>query len=443
MKTNPLPFYLIILFFNLHLLHGSSRVSFSRPGEMMRIPSVDHSIAEKYITINISNEFLSSYQQNSSFSMNTISKSGYHYGLSYVKPVSPSNSVEMGFHVQKNILVYENINFDIGIHDIVFRQGAYESSGLNTNNLSLFAILSTNKIFPDYSISTHLGLGTGKVIDDSEKYDGSDPPQKIGAFIGFQLKKPFLNNDEDMTILTEFDGSGINVGIQIPFFKLYQINLGVTHFENFGGFALDNNAALSNNSPAITMGITMNIPRLSTKFNNISSLPAGQGVYSKTDSSILFYDPICTEIVETLRDSIRVANNQIKDLDDHKIMLLHKEALLTDSTHKYILKEKITLSKQNEAMRHLSRSLRLFYDERYREALGEVNLAIATNPNLAIAYGRRGSIYYKLDDMHRATLNWNVALQLDPEFTEIHDMLKASNENKLEAIEISKNSNKN
>ena len=33
------------------------------------------------------------------------------------------------------------------------------------------------------------------------------------------LKKPFLNNDEDMTILTEFDGSGINIGIQIPFLK--------------------------------------------------------------------------------------------------------------------------------------------------------------------------------------------------------------------------------
>ena len=96
---------------------------------------------------------------------------------------------------------------------------------------------------------------------------------------------------------------------------------------------------------------------------------------------------------------------------------------------------------QNTAMRHLSRSLRLFYDNSYQEALEKVNLAINANPNLAIAYGRKGSIYYKLGDMRRATLNWNVALQLDPEFTEIHDMLKASNDNRLEPIEISKTLN--
>ena len=94
-------------------------------------------------------------------------------------------------------------------------------------------------------------------------------------------------------------------------------------------------------------------------------------------------------------------------------------------------------------MRHLSRSLRFFYDERYRDALSEVSSAVEANPNLAIAYGRRGSIYYKLGDLRRATLNWNVALQLDPEFTEIYDMLKASDENLLKSIEISRNLDEN
>ena len=90
-------------------------------------------------------------------------------------------------------------------------------------------------------------------------------------------------------------------------------------------------------------------------------------------------------------------------------------------------------------MRHLSRSLRFFYDGRYRDALSEINSSIEANPNLAIAYGRRGSIYYKLDDIRRATLNWNAALQLDPEFTEIYDVLKASDENRLKSVEISRN----
>ena len=86
-------------------------------------------------------------------------------------------------------------------------------------------------------------------------------------------------------------------------------------------------------------------------------------------------------------------------------------------------------------MRHLSRSLRYYYNQSYRDALSEVNIALEANPNLAIAYGRRGSIYYKLGDVRRATLNWNVALQLDPEFTEIYEMLKAFREQFGEEIE--------
>ena len=108
-----------------------------------------------------------------------------------------------------------------------------------------------------------------------------------------------------------------------------------------------------------------------------------------------------------------------------------------------LLREEVTKAKQNEAMRHLSRSLRYYYDQHYRDALSEVNIAIEANPNLAIAYGRRGSIYYKLGDVRRATLNWNVALQLDPEFTEIHEMLKAFDENLLKSIEISKSIGEN
>ena len=122
----------------------------------------------------------------------------------------------------------------------------------------------------------------------------------------------------------------------------------------------------------------------------------------------------------------------------HNNMLQHSEAILMDSTRKNLLKEQVSLANQNKSMRHLSRSLRYFYEEEYRTALSEVNIAIDLNPNLAIAYGRRGSIYYKLGDKRRATLNWNVALQLDPEFQEIYEMLQASDEDRLKPIEISK-----
>ena len=440
--VSPKFLFVLIFFYNIDFVEANSRVSFSRPGEMIRIPSVGHSISRNLFNINLSYELLSSTQGNSNLSINTIGKSGYQYGISFVRPESPANSIEMGFHFQKNVLVYGNVNLDIGAHDIFLRQGNYSTNGLATKDISLFAVISTDKTIKDYSISTHFGLGTGKIVQDPQKYL-SDLEQTVGIFLGFQFTTPLLKKNGGVRLLTEFDGMGVNLGLRIPILNLYQFNLGITHFDNFGNFATkdknppDYDAELTEYAPAIILGFTMNIPRLYGD-KNISTYSMGAGIYSQTDSSILFYNPICTEVVESLRDSIRVGNNVIENLDAYNIMLLHKEALLLDSTRKNLLREGISQSKQNEAMRYLSRSLRFFYDARYRDALSEVNTALKINPNLAIAYGRRGSIYYKLGDIRRATLNWNAALQLDPEFTEIYDMLKASGENRLKSVEISK-----
>ena len=222
----------------------------------------------------------------------------------------------------------------------------------------------------------------------------------------------------------------------------YFFQLGIARFENFGEFASEDGvgtvyAPLNEYAPAITFGISVDIPRVFGT-NDESGYNMGNGIYAKTDSSILYYDPICTDVVEILRDSIKVSNNMIDNLNSYNNMLQHSEAVLIDSTRNSLLREQVDQSNQNKAMRHLSRSLRYFYDEKYQIALSEVNIAIESNPDLAIAYGRRGSIYYKLGDTRRATLNWNVALQLDPEFTEIHEMLQAADENRLKPVVIKK-----
>ena len=329
----------------------------------------------------------------------------------------------------------------VGVHDILYRQGSDSSNGLDTKGISIFAVLSNKKEFDDYTISTHLGLGSGKINEDSHLFT-SNPNQNIGVFLGFEFKTPYLKKNGGISFITEFDGKGLNLGSRIPIMRSYQLNLGITNFENFGEFATEDKrgtdfSKLIGSAPSIIIGLSMNIPKIIKTDNNISSLD--NGVYAKNDSSILYYDPICKEIVEVLRDSIRVEQNLVENLSDHNKMLLHSESILIDSTRNDLLKLEIMNNKQNKSMRHLSRSLRFFYDEQYRDALSEVNIAIEENPNLAIAYGRRGSIYYKLGDKRRATLNWNVALQLDPEFTEIYEILKASEENRLQPIEISKN----
>ena len=44
-------------------------------------------------------------------------------------------------------------------------------------------------------------------------------------------------------------------------------------------------------------------------------------------------------------------------------------------------------------------------------------------PSLAIAYARKGTVYYKMGDIQNATINWNLALKYDPEYTEVQKML--------------------
>ena len=425
------------------VIDANSRVAFSRPGNMMRVPNVDINMYKNLLAVNVSSEYLSSSQNSSAFSVNTMGKSSYLYGLSFVKPVNPANSGELGFHLQKNMFKYGNVNIDVGIQDVIFRQGSdsADDDGLDTKGVSLFAVLSSAKKKDDYAIATHLGFGSGKINEDSHLYV-SNQKQNVGVFLGFNFTTPFMKKNGGINFLTEFDGKGLNIGVSIPILKSTHINLGITHFENFGDFATEDRtdwSALKGDAPSITFGMGINVPRIfdADEAEELSE-QLGDGIYGETDSSILYYDPICTDVVETLRDSIKVSKNMIDNLNDYNNMLQHNEAVLTDSTRKNFLREQIGQSNQNKAMRHLSRSLRFFYDEEYRNALSEVNFAIELNPNLAIAYGRRGSIYYLLGDNRRATLNWNVALQLDPEFTEIYDMLQAADENRLIPVEIGK-----
>ena len=422
------------------MTEANSRVAFSRPGNMMRIPNMDNALYKNLLVFDVSSEILSSTQNSFAFSVKSMNKSGYQYGLSFVKPVAATNSVELGFHLQKNILLYGDVHLDAGIQDVLFRQtdDATSTYGLDTKSVSLFTVLSSTKKFNYFAITTHLGFGSGKINEDSHLYV-SNPEQNIGIFLGFNFKTPLLKKNGGINFLTEFDGKGLNVGIHVPLLNSTHINLGITHFEDFGNFATEDDkdwSPLSGDAPSITFGIGVNVPRIFDSEDDVRLY--GDGIYGETDSSILYYNPICTDVVETLRDSIRVGENMIDNLNDFNNMLQHNEAVLVDSTRKFLLREQVSQSNQNKAMRHLSRSLRYFYDEQYHVALLEVNIAIELNPNLAIAYGRRGSIYYKLGDDRRATLNWNVALQLDPEFTEIYDILQAADENRLKHIEIGK-----
>ena len=109
---------------------------------------------------------------------------------------------------------------------------------------------------------------------------------------------------------------------------------------------------------------------------------------------------------------------------------------LEDSLSVVILDDKIRQNNLNNAMKFLSLSLTAYYNSEFQLALKETEKAIQVFPDLAIAYARKGTIYYRMGNYKRATINWNIALQLDPEYDEVRSVLLDVKENT--AIDIEK-----
>jgi tetratricopeptide (TPR) repeat protein len=261
--------------------------------------------------------------------------------------------------------------------------------------------------------------------------------------LGFKLKTPYFQKNGGFDLLMEYDGEGINIGAKLPITNGYTINFGMTHFENLSEFATESKKGadrkdLQADAPAVSLGFTFEVPNLfNTENAQLADTPFD--VPNNDYISAAFGDADDKDmgnLINTLRDSIVVAYHENINLYNENLLLQQKMAVLMDSTRVFYLERQVNYANNNIIMRHISRALRYFYAEEYREALTEIDKAIEVNPNIALAYARRGSIYYRLGDFQRATMNWNIALKLDPEFTEIQDLLRASKDNRLSASEM-------
>ena len=144
-----------------------------------------------------------------------------------------------------------------------------------------------------------------------------------------------------------------------------------------------------------------------------------------------------TIIITDLEDSLMTKNQEYKTLAFTNEELNQKINFLQDSLGMSVLDNKILLVNLNKAMKYLSASLEAYYVQEYELALEETERAIEIFPNLAIAYARKGSIYYQLGDMKRATINWNIALSLDPEYDEVRNALEnVKDNNNLNSIKL-------
>jgi hypothetical protein len=446
----------IIIFFVIavSMIFASARVAYTRPGLMMRIPTSSIQKApyifrtgfgvelHNFDPINTAKGVYFDMEFGKGFSAGfSAVQGGDTTSLDLISESQYSPQVEFGFHFQQRVFVYNDISLSAGLQDIVFQNNQDDEQvlSLNTDLLSFFLVLASEKDLGDYKMSTFMGFGTGGLgpMDSVKVISDSTQTANAGVFVGFLLKTPYFGRNGGMDIVGEFDGTGVNVGLRIPLTSDYRLNLGFTHIERLPSWK----TRYWTGHPAFTIGFDMAVPRIGGSSRSSASGPSNQPLstanlafsnYGSTvpaymDSTIAMAD----FTVMSLRDSMLMMNNEMRNLMVQLSALEQESQFLVDSLKQLKLGKNVQEKNMNESMRHLSRSLRFFYAGDFREALKEVDLSLELKPDLALAYARRGSIYYKLGDVQRATINWNLALRLDPEYDDVRNILKALHENRL------------
>lgn len=84
--------------------------------------------------------------------------------------------------------------------------------------------------------------------------------------------------------------------------------------------------------------------------------------------------------------------------------------------------EKINENFPNEILIHIHNAQKSFYNKNYELALKEVEDAQSISET-AIGYALKGSILYKMGKIEGAIYNWKKALQLNPQMSEVEEIL--------------------
>ena len=440
--------FVMVITFN-DMSFAATRVAYTRPGLMMKIPFSTVGRSPYLFRTGFGTELHNFSPFNSTAGIFFDMEVGRNFslGFSSVQTADTTNlaglevstytpPVEFGFHLQQRVFTYNDVSVSVGLQDIVFQNSESESGlSLSPEQLSFFVVVSSAKQLGSYHLQTFLGFGTGGfgAQDSLPTTDSTGAP--AGVFAGFHLNTPFFNKWGGLDFVGEFDGIGINVGLRIPLTSDYRLNIGFTHIDKLPSWKI----RYWSGHPALTVGFDMAVPRRARRvigdisgpsplMTDAGDMPVFDDQFSdQFDSTIA----MANFMVSSLRDSVVMVNNEMRNLMVRLSAMEQKSNFLEDSLKSFKLSSNVEGKNMNEAMRHLSRSLRYFYGGDYRASLQEVESALDLNPNLALAYARRGSIYYKLGDVQRATINWNLALRMDPEYDDVRNILKALHENRL------------
>ena len=457
-------YLLSIILFSIVL--SNSRVAFSRPGSILRTPG---SMTEQdknrptLFTVGFSSEVVNVDLKSASSSiyLHANINDNYYLGFSYTYLSDPRTKnlidnpdldytlpTEIGLHIQKRIYSVGNINIDVGVNDILARQVDDTSS---LQNPSFFALFSSQKDFDKYSMMLNYGFGTGKIGYDKQVPSSeliSNEEFIVKPYVGLNLLTPEVRRLKNrIRLLFEYDGTGINLGMRIPITDEYLLSMGVVHFSNMGDFGMrskigNDDEAILSDAATLCFGFEMNVPKRAPKITSQIVNPYIDGAVNQDLNEALYTHQAVTQLIDSLNmkledsngkynaiaDSIRFLSFSVENLEIENSMLLHSISSLEDSLSYHHNQQALDIKNFNRASRHISRSLRHYYNQDLDKALIEIDKALEINPNLSIAYARKGSIFYSMGEKQKASINWNIALKLDPEYDEVRDLLNKKNQ---------------
>ncbi|MFQ6603920.1 MAG: tetratricopeptide repeat protein [Fidelibacterota bacterium] len=433
--------------------YSATRVAYTRPGMMMKIPTSTAQRSSILFRTGFGIEIHNFTNLNTAKGIRFEAELGKNFLLGFSSAIGADTTeianlgvtqaqipVEFGFHLQQRIYSFNDISVSVGLQDIVFQNDPNTGLSLNPTELSFFVVVGSTKPVGDYTMSTYLGFGSGGFARaDTIPVNPDSASMGAGVFAGFVFNTPYFSRWGGMDLVGEFDGTGVNVGLRIPLTSDYRLNVGFTHIEKLPNWS----SRYWVGHPGLTLGLEMAVPQAppgarygsggpSPLVPSQMNLPGTNEEFTQFDSTLKVAD----YTVHSLRDSMDLMSNEMRNLIIRLSAMEQHAKAMEDSLMSMVLKSNVSEANMNEAMRHLSRSLRYFYSGDYRKALNEVETALELNPNLALAYARRGSIYYKLGDIQRATIDWNLALRLDPEYEDVRNILKALHENRLKSTSI-------
>ena len=167
---------IILTLLSISFLYGGTRVAYSRPGLMMKIPTSSNKKAPYLFRTGFGAEIHNFNPFNTAkgvyFDMELSRGFGFGFSaamggdttkISMLEESQYSAPVEFGFHLQQKVYSYNDISLSVGLQDIVFEseQTSGDMLSLNTSLLSFFVVLASEKDLGEYKMNTYMGFGTG------------------------------------------------------------------------------------------------------------------------------------------------------------------------------------------------------------------------------------------------------------------------------------------